>query len=241
MTSSPGSRTTSRLTGLAYLGLAITGAVGFMLIRQQLYVPGDATATAANLLEKEGLARLGIAVDLAAVLTQALAALWFFRLFRVVDSFAAGALAVFGMVNAVVILVATAFSATALGLVVADGAADGSQAATAQVLYDLNATTWSVGGLFFGLWLIPMGWLAWRSAMPRLLGWALVVGGASYVLSTFVTYLAPALDWSTAVLTIPATIGELWIVGYLLVAPRRGLPVATVEAARVAVPVRTGR
>lgn len=39
--------------------------IGFLLIRNQLYVPGDAATTAANLVDREGLARVGIAVDLA--------------------------------------------------------------------------------------------------------------------------------------------------------------------------------
>ena len=51
----------ARLTALAYLGLAISGIVGFLLIRSQLYVPDDATRTAANLVAHEGLARLVIA------------------------------------------------------------------------------------------------------------------------------------------------------------------------------------
>src|ERR687891_2683456 len=105
---------TARLAGIAYLGLGISGALGFLLIRSQLFEPGDAAATSMNLIEHEGLARLGIAADLTVVLTQSLAALYFFKLFRDVNTFAAGSLAAFGFMNSVAILVATAFSATAL-------------------------------------------------------------------------------------------------------------------------------
>lgn len=210
-------KSTARLTGLAYLGLAVFGMLGFLLIRQQLYVPGDAAATTANLVEHEALARFGIAVDLTGVLTQALAALWFFKLFRRVNSFAAGAIGAFGLVNAVILLLAVVFSAIALDVALADAASPGDRAATAQLLYELNGAAWKVGGLFFGLWLIPMGWLAWRSGyMPRLLGWVLVVGGVGYVLSTYVVYLAPGLSGSSSALTVPASVGEFWMVGYLL-------------------------
>ena len=105
---------TARIAGLSYLGLAVSGMVGFLLIRQQLHVPDDAARTAANLIEHEGLARLGIAADLTVALTQAVAAVWFFRLFRSADPVAAGAVAAFGLANSVVVLVATMFSATAL-------------------------------------------------------------------------------------------------------------------------------
>ena len=226
-------RSTARLTGLAYLGLAISGLLGYLLIRQQLYVPGDAAATTANLVGNEALARLGTAVDLTVVLTQALAALLFFRLFRGVDAFAAGAIAAFGLVNAVVILIAAVFSATALEVALGEPVPGGDQAATAQLLHELTATSWSLGSLFFGLWLIPMGWLARRSGyLPGALGWVLMAGGVGYVLSTYVGGLAP--DGVASALTIPATVGELWMVGYLL---GKGVRPSAVSSA----PVPVGR
>jgi hypothetical protein len=210
---------TARTTGLLYAGLAITGALGFILVRGQLYVADDPGGTLANLVEHTSMARLGIVLELGIVLTQALAAVWFFRLFRSVDSFAAGLVAVFGMVNAAAILVSAAMLATALD--VADDtslAVSGGAAATVQLLYVISGHLWGVGGLFFGLWLIPMGWLVVRSGwLPRVLGQLLMVGGVGYVLSTFVTYVFANADLASGLLTVPATIGELWIVGYLIV------------------------
>lgn len=208
---------TARLTGLAYLGLAVSGMVAFLLVRQELYAPDDAAVTLTNLVEREGLARLGIAADLTVVLTQALAALGFFRLFRHADAFAAGAVAAFGLVNSVIILVATAFSATALDVALSETVGQDDRAASVQLLYGISGAAWEVGGLFFGLWLLPMGWLAWRSGyLPRPLGWVLVAGGVGYIVSTYLTYLAPgAASWSGAI-TVPASVGELWMIAYLL-------------------------
>ena len=73
---------TARWTGVFYLGLAVAGLVGFLFVRAELYVADDPTATLANLVDQVPLARLGIAADLTIVLTQALAAMWFFKLFR---------------------------------------------------------------------------------------------------------------------------------------------------------------
>jgi hypothetical protein len=208
-------RTVARITGLAYLGLLIFGALGFMLIRGKLYVSHDAAQTAANLIEREGLARLGIAADLGAALTQALVAVSFFLLFRRVHAFAAASITAFGLMSAAALLFAAAFSATALDVALDRTAAS---AQDALLLYRLQGAAWAVGGLFFGLWLIPMGWLALRSAyMPRPLGWLLAAGGIGYVLSTFVTYLLPDATGIADALLAPATIGELWMIGYLLV------------------------
>ncbi len=215
----PGLTGTARTTGLLYLGLAITGAVGFQLVRGQLYVADDPGGTLSNLVENTSMARLGIVLELGIVLTQALAAVWFYRLFRGVDTFAAGLVAVFGMVNAAAILGSAAVLATALD--VADDrslAVSGGSAATVQLMYVFSGHLWGVGGLFFGLWLIPMGWLVVRSRwMPRALGQLLMVGGVGYVLSTFVSYVFTSAELVAGLLTVPATIGELWIVGYLIV------------------------
>jgi hypothetical protein len=211
---------TARTTGLLYLGLAITGALGFLLIRPTLFEPGDAAGTLANLVDNPGLARLGIALEMGVVVTQALVALWFFRLFRRVDSFAAGAIAAFGMVNAVAILGSAASLATALDVALEPVGDPG----TAQLLYLVSDNLWGVGALFFGLWLIPMGWCVLGSgSMPRALGWVLIVGGVGYVLSAFLHYLVPDAGALVDLATIPATIGEVWMIGVLLlrgVAPR---------------------
>jgi Domain of unknown function (DUF4386) len=75
-----------------------------------------------------------------------------------------------------------------------------------------------VGSIFFGLWLIPMGWLVLRSGwMPRALGWTLIAGGVGYVLSAFVSQVLPGSGGVANVMTVPATIGEFWIIGYLIV------------------------
>lgn len=218
---------TARATGLLYLGVAVTGGLGFLFVRGQLFVEGDPAATLANLVENPGLARLGVVLELGLVLTQALCALWFFRLFRSVDAFAAGCIAVFGTVNAVALLGSAAALATAID--VAGGALEnpGTDAATAQLLYLVSGHLWGVGALFFGLWLIPMGWLARRSGwMPAALGWLLVVSGVGYILGAFVTYAAPSAGGLADALTFPAAIGELWMVGYLIIIGVRRTPVA---------------
>ncbi|MGX2996489.1 DUF4386 domain-containing protein [Streptomyces sp. JNUCC 64] len=202
----------ARVTGLLYLGLAISGMVSFLVIRPRLFDPDDPAATLARLLDHETLARIGIASELVLVVTQALTALWFYRLFRRVDPFTAGAIAVFGTVNAVAILGSAAFLATAL-----DTALDPVGEDTSQLMYLISENLWSVGGLFFGLWLIPMGLVALRSGWtPRPLGWLLVASGVGYLLNTFLTHLAPSAELLAELVVLPATVGEFWMIGWLL-------------------------
>jgi hypothetical protein len=153
---------TARTTGLLYLGFFVAGILGSIVVRGQLYSADDAQATLANLTDHAWLARTGVALDLVIVLAQALTALAFYRLFRRVDTFAAGSLATFGMVNAVAILTSVALTLLATAVDVADDASltvAGGAPATVQLLYVASGHLWGVATLFFGLWLIPMGYL----------------------------------------------------------------------------------
>lgn len=208
---------TARTTGLLYLALALTGLFGFLLIRGQLFVDGDPEATLVQLRQHESLARLGVVMELAVVITQALVALWFFRLFRGVNTLAAASIAAFGLINSVAIVGSAAMIATALDVSHNSALTTGGGAAgTVQLLYVASEHLWLIGGIFFGLWLIPMGWLARQSGwMPPLLGQILMIGGVGYVANTLLSYTLPDVGGALDLLVIPATIGELWMVGYL--------------------------
>lgn len=206
--------TTAKLTGLFYLGLAVAGVVSYLFARDKLYVEGDAVATAANLIKDESLARIGIAAEVALVGFQAMAAVWFYKLFRKADNFSAGLIAVFGMVNAIAILIASAMWLGALNIALAGP--EVLALGNAQLLFDVHEYIWQVAGLFFGMWLIPMGYVAMKAKFPKALGWILIGGGVGYVLGTFVTILLPEQTVLAEILPLPATVGEFWMIGYLL-------------------------
>lgn len=211
---------TARATGAWYLGLAVTGMLGFLALRPQLIDSNDPTVTLANLIEHSGEAHLLVMLEMAIVVTQALAALYFFKLFRSINATAAFATASFGMVNAVAIMASGAFMATANSIAADSSLAPGRDAAGAVgLMYELSTSSWGMGNLFFGLWLIPMGWVTITAGrFPRTLGWVLVVGGAGYVLSGLVAFgITDAPETLVSALALPASIGELWMVGYLLI------------------------
>lgn len=206
---------TARIAGLFYLGSIVTAVFGHFVIPATIFDPTDAAATLSHLAERETLARLGIAMQLGTATFQALLALWFYRLFRSVDTFAAGSIGVFGTVNAVLVFASAAFLGSALD--VALDPSLGGAAATAQLMYVVSGNFWKVVTVFFGLWLLPMGVLVLRSGwMPRLMGYLLIAGGVGYVLHAFIVYLAPDAESISAVLVWPS-ISEFWMAGYLLV------------------------
>jgi hypothetical protein len=211
---------TARITGAFYLLLGITGMAGFLVIRPQLYVNGDAQATLDNLASKPSLAHASVALEFAIILTQALVALWFYKLFADVNRVAAVGILGFGLMNAAAIMTSAVFMATAVSVASGDSPAPGGDAAaTVGLLGSLSEGAWGVGNLFFGLWLIPMGWAVVSSSrMPRALGWVLIVGGIGYLVSGLVKYgIADAPGPVVDGLAFLATVGELWMIAYLLI------------------------
>ena len=207
---------TARLAGVWYLVLAVSGVVGFLVLHPQIYVSGDLSQTVSNLSEHETIARLRLLMEFAIVISQAVAAIYFFKLFKDINHVASWALAAWGTMNAGVIMI----SAIAMG-----GAINVANAALAvsdkvimiQIFDQLIKNAWGVGSLFFGLWLIPMGYIVVSSQrMPVWLGRTLILGGAGYIASAFLSYAGFGFSWIN-MLTIPATIGEFWIIGYLVV------------------------
>lgn len=208
---------TARAAGFWYLLLAVSGVLGFLVLHSQIYVTSDPERTLANLVGQEALARTRLVLELLIVLSQALAAVWFYRLFKSIREWEAWAVGVWGMANALAILISALSMAVALDVAYSSAAAQADKILLIELLGRLIRHAWGVGGLFFGLWLIPMGHMVITSkAMPAWLGRVLILGGVGYVLKTFLQYAGfqHALMDS---LTLPATVGEFWMIGYLLI------------------------
>lgn len=207
---------TARITGIWYLMLAITGMVGFLILHPRIYVAGDSSATLTNLTEQETLARVRLLFEFLIVVSQALAAIWFYKLFKDIRHVAAWALAAWGTVNAVAIMISAMAMGGAIKLA-GSALAVNEKMMMIQFFDQFIKNAWGVGSLFFGLWLIPMGYIVVSSQrMPVWLGRVLMLGGVGYILSTFINYMGVSDAW-VGTLTIPATVGEFWMIGYLLI------------------------
>lgn len=210
---------TARATGAWYLGLAVTGMLGFLVLRGQIFT-GDSAQTLAHLTDNAALAHLTVVMELLIVITQAVAAVWFYKMLRGINPMAGVSIAAFGLINAVAILASAASMGAAIAVAGdASLAPGGDAAATVGLLEELSAQSWGVGAIFFGLWLIPMGWVALQQRrFPTPLGYALLIGGVGYVASALVGYgVADAPGALIEGLTMPASVGEFWMIGYLLI------------------------
>ncbi len=205
----------ARTAGIWYLLMAISGILGFMVFHAQVY-DADPQQTVTNLVKGESLARLRLLLEFVIIVSQVLTAVWFYRLFRDINEWAAWSVGIWGTVNAVVIMISAISMGTAIKIAHSSLMTE-DKVVLIDLLTTLISNAWGVGGLFFGLWLIPLGYIITSSKrMPVWLGRTLILGGIGYLISTFINYLGVSGSW-IASLTIPATIGEFWMIGYLLI------------------------
>ncbi len=208
---------TARLAGVWYLVLAISGIFGFMVFHPQIFVTDDASKTLNNLINLGSISRLRLLFELVIIVSQALAAIYFYKLFCDINKWAATTLGIWGTVNSVVIMVSAISMSSAISIATASSPTFQEKTILIQLLGEISTNAWMVGGLFFGLWLIPMGYIVISSGrMPIWLGRILIIGGIGYLLQTFIKSIGVQSSYLD-MLVIPATVGELWMVGYLLI------------------------
>jgi uncharacterized protein DUF4386 len=216
----------ARIAGVLYLFLAIFGGFAQGFLEPKMYVVGDAVATAGNVVANAGLVRLGVVSELLGQTVFVFLALTLYALLKHVHQ---------SVARAMLVLVALAAGITCLNVVflfealrVATGAVDlsalGGAGSNALVLLLLDAQHYGilVAQMFFGLWLVPLGYLAYRSGMfPKALGVVLVAGGVCYLVDLLAAFLVPDLGGVQQLhlfVVIPTTtVAEISMVIYLLV------------------------
>jgi len=87
------------------------------------------------------------------------------------------------------------------------------------LLLDIHNYGFLIAQIFFGLWLAPLGYLAYKSGLfPRALGVVLVVATVSYLVDVLAAFSSPDLAKQIhPFLIIAPTVGEIGMVVYLLV------------------------
>ena len=209
-----GLRRDGRVAGALYLVVVLTGM--FCLA----YVPSQSGGTIAEAAAHEGLFRAGIAAFLAMQVAFLLLPFALYRVFADVNRGAATLMVALAAVSVPIGLVAVTHRMEALSLLETAGAnaADSANAAFALCLQRYGHGL-RIASLFWGLWLLPFGWLVLRSGrIPRVLGLLLVLGGAGYVVQVF-GGLVPDLADSALMgyVRLPAALGEIGSCLWLLV------------------------
>jgi hypothetical protein len=216
-------RTLARIAGGVYLINIVGGAFAIGYVPAVLVVPGDAAATAQNIVAHELLYRLGIVAHIISSLPgNILLAVIFYDLFQVVNRRIALLVVFFTLVG-------TAFEAANLlnqftPLILLEGGrsvttltAEQLQAQVSAPL-ELQMIGYSLGQVFYGAYILSAAYLVFRSSfLPRMVGVLLAIGGLSYLTYSFADFVSPGVAAQLVALQVPGGIGELSLCLWLLV------------------------
>jgi hypothetical protein len=213
----------ARIAGLLYLIVGIFSGLALGYATPKVYVAGDAATTAGNILANSRLVRFGVMADLLQATVFILLALALYVLLKDVNKNASLAMVILVAIATTIMCLNEVFQFSAL-LVASDrsyAAAFGAVGSNALVmlLMDMHHYGFLIAQIFFGLWLAPLGYLAYTSGnFPKALGVVLIGGGICYLVDMVAAFLAPGLGAQIhGFLAILPTIAEVWMLGYLLV------------------------
>ena len=226
---------TARIAGVLYLLVGIFGGFAEGYVEPKMYVAGNAAATAGNVITNAGLVRMGVVSDLLDQTFFVFLALVLYGLLKDVNKSVARAMLVLVALASCIGCISAVFEFEGLR-VATDGAfrAGFGAATNAVVLLLLEAQHYGllIAQIFFGLWLAPLGYLAYKSGwFPKSLGVLLIAGTVCYLVDLLTAFLVP--DFGQMIhgyVTIPSAIAEIWMVFYLLViGVRTSEPIAKTE------------
>src|SRR5712692_61809 len=182
-------KATARRAGALYFLFMIVGLVdmfGFSFI-----VPGDATATARNIIAAELTYRIGILTDFVTLLLFIFLVVSLYNLLKGADKWYA------------LLMVLLVSVGVTIGLV---------------NILNLNSHGNTIATAFWGLWLFPFGILVIKSGFfPRVLGILLMVAGLALLTISVTSIVLPAYEHVVSRAMMPLSLGEFPIIFWLLI------------------------
>lgn len=204
-------RTASLVAGIALALMAVLAGFGNFGAIVPLVTPGDAERTARDIAESAPLFLAGIASLFVVTILDLIVAGALYALFRPVNPVVSAVAAWTRVVFAAVFMVAIGQLVTAYTLL--------DQPVAALHSIDAFTTIWVTGLGLFGIHLLLVGYLAYRSGfMARIFGILLAVAGMGYLADAVGTLL---VDGFTAVFGQFLFVGEVALIFWLLIRGRR--------------------
>jgi hypothetical protein len=214
-------KVTARRAGALYLLFMIVGLVdlfgfaGFM-------VPGDAAATAHNIVAGEPTYRVGIATDFASLVLFIFLVVSLYNLLK--DAAKWHALLMVLLVSVGVSVGIANLITKIAPLILLSGANYLSVFTKPQLdalvlgFLSLNGKGNTLDSIFWGLWLFPFGILVIKSGfIPRVLGILLLVAGVANTASNAISIVLPAYSHVVSQVAMPFMFGEFPIIFWLLI------------------------
>ncbi|HEX9330576.1 MAG TPA: DUF4386 domain-containing protein [Anaerolineales bacterium] len=207
------------IAGIGLLIMVIAAPFAELYVFPKLIVPANAAETVKNIIVNKTLFTSAIYGYLITFICDLVVAWAFYVLLKPVNKNLSLITAWFRWVYTGIALVALLNLVTVLRLLNTSDTLTGFQPDQlhAQVMLSLSAfrTQWHFGMLFFGIHLVLLGYLVFRSKyIPGILGVLLIIAGLGYLLTTLKPFLFPSINLDFAEYTF---YGELIFMLWLLI------------------------
>ena len=209
-------RKVALIAGLGLLVMAVLAPFALLSVLPNLLVPADAAATVNNFIASEGLFRIAIAAVLIVIMLDVVVAWALYVLLRPVSRTLAVLVGWLRLAYTAMFAVALANLLDVAQLV---GGPDGAALQPAQLQAQVMASIasfdngWDMSLAIFGLHLLGLGYLLFRSAdFPRFLGVLVVIAGGGYLADTFTRILVPDFAFTFSEFTF---VGEALLIVWL--------------------------
>jgi len=216
-------RSASVVAGVSLLLMSVVAIFGNVFVVNGLVTEGDATQTAADIMAAAGLFRLGIASLIFVIALDVVVAWALYRVFSPVSKSLSMLAAAMRLVYSGVFMVAVAELVGVVRLLSNDAyrTAFDAEQVNAQALVGIGAfhDVWFVAQFLFGLHLLLIGYLAYRSGyVPRVLGGLLVISGLGYATDSLGAVLTQGAWTAISAFTF---MGEFLLAIWLVIRARR--------------------
>ncbi len=216
-------RKAAKIAGVVYLICIVLGIFSNIFVRRSLIVYGDAVTTVNNIMANESLFRMGLVSDLLFLTFWLLLLPALYKLLKPVNNIHAVLMVVFGLVMVPIMFINNVFQFAALLLL---SGADylkvfetGQLHAQVMFFIDLSNAGWLVAQIFWGLWLLPFGYLVFKSGLvyksgyvPKIVGVLLIIGCFGYLIEFFTLILTPDFDMPIAEFTsLGEALAPFWL------------------------------
>ncbi|MEV2277418.1 DUF4386 domain-containing protein [Nocardiopsis sp. NPDC049922] len=210
----------ARVAGFLYLLVAVF-TIFAGVVNTRVAESGEAGATADAIAASATLYRVGLVSEMVGATAFLMTAMALYLLLRHVHPMAAAAMVTFVAVSVAIQSLNLLNQQTALAIATGEDFAFGPTGSDqlATLFVDMRHDGYLIAQTYFGLWLLPLGYLVIRSGyFPRVLGVLLIIGCIGHLTDVFARFLAPDLGASISpfVMTPPA-IAEVSFIVWLLV------------------------
>ena len=207
----------ARVAGALYLVANLFAPFTLLYLPSRFIVRGDAAATANSIMASESLFRVGIVGNLFTFIANILLALALYQLLKVVNRNMASLMVILFLVGVPIAMLNELSQLAVLQLLSGADYLKAFAPDQLQAIVYLSLGVHDQGLLiahvFFGLWLLPMGYLVFRSGfIHRIVGVLLVIAGVGYVVQSFAAFLGHNVN-----IILFTGLGELVFLFWLLI------------------------